>query len=181
MDNKEAAFMKFYKIICITSVFLFIAVIPLMAVEMFAKTDNVKVFSSSSAGSKVLKILKKNDSVNAGQKKGRFVYVETFDKKFGWVFEFSLKSTAPAKKKSSDKFLDSLTTDNYASRDSSTKANVRGLTEISKQYAANNKITEKTVETAEKMEKYKIPVLELDLFLKQGRLGEYVETEDGNN
>jgi len=155
-------------------------VIPSTALEMFAKTDNVKVFASNNAGSKVIKILKKNDSVNAGKKIGRFVYAETFDKKFGWIFEFSLTATAPAKKKTSDKFLDDLTTDNYASRDSSTKANVRGLTEISKQYAATNKISKKTVETAEKMEKHKITDSELDSFLKQGKLGEYIETEDVN-
>ncbi|MBP7653282.1 SH3 domain-containing protein [Candidatus Dependentiae bacterium] len=151
---------------------------PLTAAVMFAKTDNVKVFSVNNANSPIVKILKKNDSVNfTGMKNGKFFYVETSDKKKGWIFEFNLTNLNPLQKSKSGKLLDGFTTDNYASRDSSTKANVRGLTEISKEYAKTNKISQKNINIIEKMEKFKVSDAELDKFLKTGKLGEYGVSE----
>jgi len=140
----------------------------------YAKTDNVKVFAAANAQSNVIKSLKKNESVDSLSKSGKFVNVRTADKKIGWVFEFNLTLSQPNKTKSNT-FLDSLTTDNYASRESSTAANVRGLSEMSKQYAQQKKISKKSVDTVTKMEQFKITAEELDKFLKAGKLGEYAE------
>lgn len=141
----------------------------------FTKTDNVKLFKESNANSNVIKNLKKNAPLTILDKKGKFVYVDDGANSKGWVFEFNLTSKNPQSQQSSSKLLDGLANDDYTSRESSTKANIRGLTEMSKEYAENKNISKKAINTVIKMEKYKISEKDLDKFMKEGKLGEYTE------
>ncbi|HON55451.1 MAG TPA: hypothetical protein PLM75_10775 [bacterium] len=142
--------------------------------KKYIKTNNTKLYETASAAARVVKKLNKDEEVIVLKKVNRFFEVETNDKKRGFVFEFSLVDNLPQQQKGAG-VLANLTTDNYASRDSATRANVRGLTEMSKQYAVNNKISKSVVDTVIEMENYYIPLEIIDEFMKIGRIGEYAE------
>jgi len=143
-------------------------------IKKYIKTDNVSIYEKNDAKSKVIAKLPKNTEVSIIKKEKRFVFVEVDKQTKGWVFEFNLTDKKP-EEKGKKTIIDTLANDNYASREGTVRANIRGLNEISKEYAKEKKISEKAINAIIKMEQRIISDDELMQFMKEGKLGEFSE------
>ncbi len=165
-----------YKVYCLILIFLFIFLTSISAEDYFiVKSNNIKIYSSNSIKSKVIKLINKNERVLKLSEKNNFFQIKTEGKIIGWIYSSYLTKEILKQNKDSKNVFDALTTDDYTSRNTSTSANVRGLSEISKTYAASKHITDKAIETVKDMENYKISDNELDKFSAEGKLAEYAE------
>jgi len=158
--------------------FLFFNILvgKLFAQEMYVKTNNTKLYSSAAPNSKIVDNLKKNDKVFILKKQNKFYNVKTQNNITGWIYEHSVTAQSPTTKKQDNKLLDSLSSDNYASRDSATSANIRGLSENSKQYAKKRSINPKVLKEIEQLETLNISDAEIEAFLQAGELGEFAKS-----
>lgn len=145
----------------------------LIAETLYAKSSRTKLQKTASARSSVVGMLRKGAAVQV-IKKGKRYYNVSIGGKKGWVFKFKLTSRRPANTRGSG--LGGLMgNDRVASSGSSSGSSIRGLSQISEDYAKRKGITRRDVAAVKHMERLTVSEKELDQFLEQGKLREYGE------
>lgn len=139
----------------------------------YVKKSRTKLQSEASSRSKVLAKLKKGTPVEVKKKSGKFFQVST-DRKTGWIFRFKLTKKAPSGGQGSGDVLGALGgNQRMAARESNSGSSIRGLSPISEQHALKKGATPESIQAVKNMENFKVRPEDMDLFLEQGRLGEY--------
>lgn len=142
----------------------------------YVKKSRTKLQAEASARSKVLGKLRRGASVEVKKKSGRFFKVST-GSKTGWVFRFKLTKKAPSTRGRNDG--DVLGTlggnDRMATRESTSGSSIRGLSPISEKHARKKGATKENIQAVKDMETFEVRPEEMDQFLEEGKLGEYIQ------
>jgi len=155
--------------------FFFISFSSLSFAEtLYVKSSKTKLRSSDNVKASVLGLLEKGTAVTVIVKSKRFFKVGLENGKKGWVFKFKLSKKAPAGSGGGGGgFADVLAGNQISANESTSASSIRGLSPVSENYAKNKGISTQNVQAVDNMEAFKIDPAELDIFLQEGKLGEY--------
>ncbi len=146
-----------------------------LAETLYVKKSDTKLQATDSAKSEVIAKLDEGTPVTVIKKLKRFYQVSEPGGKKGWVFKFKLTSKAPEKSSGgSGELLGALGgKQKIAARESSSGSSIRGLTPVSENHAKKKGISAEDIKAVKEMETFQVSPEEMELFLKEGRLGEY--------
>ena len=144
------------------------------AATMYAKTGGVKVTVKPSPTSAVVGTLNQGDPVQVLKKEGRKLQVKLSNGKTGWVFQFKLADSKPAKSSGGRSALSGLTGKNtIAAREARSGGSIRGLKETTANYAKDKHIDPSYQRAVDDMEAFIVTTDELAAFQREGGVGEY--------
>lgn len=140
---------------------------------MYVRTSSAKLRSGESPLEPVLAVLPKGTEVEVLLRKGRFARVKTMDEKQGWIYMRRLTDQKP--KQSGGGIFSTLGQSFRSLSPSKTAASsgARGVEEADG--AGGRSASGRSVGFTPSMEKYRPTEGQLDRFLREGKLGEYVE------
>ncbi|MBM4084226.1 MAG: hypothetical protein FJ272_05500 [Planctomycetes bacterium] len=137
-----------------------------------SRTAKIRADKSASADAKevpagtALKVLSKED---------KYYQVQLPDGSQGWVFHVSVTDQKPDE--GGGVLAGTGATSGITVAEASTSASIRGLKPMAEDYAKNKGISPKSVDGARKMEELAISSKDVDVFLREGKLGEYAEVK----
>jgi uncharacterized protein YgiM (DUF1202 family) len=141
----------------------------------YVKKSRTKLQAEASARSKVIGKLRKGTPVEVNKKSGRFFQVST-SSKTGWIFRFKLTKKAPSSSGGGGDVLGTLGGDQrMATRESRSGSSIRGLSPISEEHARKKGATRENIQAVKDMESFEVRPEEMDQFLEEGKLGEYIQ------
>lgn len=150
----------------------------LNAQTVYIKKHKTKIMEAPSPKSKIIAVVSAGISLKIIDKKGKFFNVKLPGGKKGWVFKFKVTQKKPPKEKKGDDLFALLSDGRKISADeASTGGSIRGLNKISERYAKSKGIRPEHIQAVKNMENFKVTSKELELFMSEGRLGEYSESE----
>lgn len=154
-------------------IFSLTAVALAASVTMYVKSPTAELKSSTDLSGQVVATLNRGTKVSAGATTGNWTQVTAEGKK-GFVYKFKLSKSKPS---SGDSTLASMGGGGASAREGSTATSIRGLSPTSEKYAGRSKIDAKHVEMVKHMESQRVTQVDVESFLKAGKLGEYAEAK----
>ena len=146
--------------------------LPAAAKSLYVRASGTDLKATASPGGASVAKLPIGSKVEVVAKEGNWVKVTvTVEKaeKSGFVFAAKLSDDKPDKERFGG---DSVA---VGAHEGDTAMALRGLSATSEKYAERSDIRAEHVEAITKMEKRKPPASELESFLREGKLGEYVQ------
>ncbi|NIQ00152.1 MAG: SH3 domain-containing protein [Nitrospinaceae bacterium] len=166
---------SFQILLIVLLVIAFLAPVTVWADTWYVKSSRAKMTQKASARSKKLADLPVGAAVEVLEKGKRF-YRISFKGKSGYVFKFKLTDKAPAQSRGGGNSLDLLIgQQQMAAAESTSGSSIRGLHRLSEEQSRSKGIKPVHIQAVKDMEAYKVKSQDIDQFLKQGRLGEYVQ------
>lgn len=151
---------------------------PSFAETLYVKKDGTKITAEPSGLSKVVATANAGDRLEGLERKGRFYHVRLKGGKEGWVFAFRVvpASKRKSEKKDSGNLFAALGIDrSIEENEAASQASIRGLNKVSEDHAKSQGTSKEYIDAVKRMEQYLVTPRELDTFLKEGKLGEYVK------
>jgi hypothetical protein len=151
---------------------------PLFAETLYVKTDGTKITAEPSGSSKVVAVVNAGDKLEGMEQKGRFYRVRSQGGETGWVFAFRVvpASKRGSQEKDSGNLFAALGGDrSIHESEAASQASIRGLNKVSEDHARSQGTAQEYIDAVKRMERYQVTPREIDSFLKEGNLGEYVE------
>ncbi len=134
---------------------------------LYVRAAATELRAAANPGGAITARLDIGTKVDVVSKQGNWVQVKVADKT-GFVFAAKLGKDKPDKERLGGKVVASAS-------ESDTAQALRGLSPTAEKYATRSKISAADVEAVKRIEKEKVPSDELAAFLKDGKLGEYME------
>ncbi len=157
---------------------IFLSPFLLHAQTVYVKKHKTKITEAPSSKSKIIAVINTGIALKIIDKKGKFIYVKLPDGKKGWVFKFKVTNKKPVMEKKGDDMFALLGGEReITANEGATGGSIRGLNKISERYAKNEGIKQEHVQAVKNMENFRVPPKELELFMTEGRLGEYTENQ----
>jgi len=152
------------------------AVTMASAETLYIKKSGTTLLAEATSSAKVVATLKAGTAVQVKSKSGKYYQVVASGSPAGWVYKFKLSAQAPAGASDDADLLGDLGgRQKVAARETGSSSSIRGLSPVSEQLAHKKGIPEESINAVKAMEKYTVPASELSSFLKEGKLGEYVQ------
>ena len=143
------------------------------AETMYAKKSGVNVTAEKSPTSKVVGTLDVGDEVEIVKKDGRHFQVTLPNGKSGWVFQFKLTDSKPAKKSGGSSLSGLTGKTTIAAREARSGGSIRGLKETTEQYAQGKNIDPAYQRDVDAMVAFSVSRSELAQFQQAGGVGDY--------
>ncbi|PIQ99995.1 MAG: hypothetical protein COV66_07805 [Nitrospinae bacterium CG11_big_fil_rev_8_21_14_0_20_45_15] len=146
------------------------------AETLYIKKSGTTLLAEATSSAKVVATLKAGTAVQVKAKSGKYYQVAASGSPAGWVYKFKLGTEAPGGSGGDADLLGDLGgRQKVAARETGSSSSIRGLSPVSEQLAHKKGIPEESINAVKAMEKYTVPASELSGFLKEGKLGEYVQ------
>ncbi len=150
-----------------------------LCVPMYTKSAGTKVMSEKKGSSKLVKLLAAGVEVDKLDDSGRWSRVRLDSGEVGWVFKFKLSSEKPEDiGDDGDLFgglIGAMGGDEIVAKEASTGGNIRGLKEVARSNAKAHRVKKEYIEQFAAMQRFRLKKTDLTNFLKDGKLGEYME------
>lgn len=168
----------FLTVIILSIVLIFLSPASLFAKTVYAKKNKTKITEAPSPKSKTITLINPDTPLLVMNKKGKFLYVKLPNGKKGWVFKFKVMNKKPAQEKGDGDLFALLAGERTIKADeASTGGSIRGLNKVSEKYAKGEGINPEHIQAVKNMENFKVSSKKLDIFMSEGRLGEYAKIE----
>lgn len=148
------------------------------AETLYVKSDETKVTAEASGTSQVVFVSKAGDALEEIEKQGRFYHVRNGEGKEGWVFAFRVVPASQRKKddsKSGDLFAALGSDRSVKENEAASQASIRGLNKVAEDHAVRQGTSREFIDAVKRMETFHVTQWELESFMREGKLGEYVE------
>ena len=160
--------------IVITAVFCFSSFSAFAGGAMWVSSDNARLKSEPSASSTTLSTVPVGAKVSVLQSKDRWYRVGTASGENGWMYRGKLSDAPPAKEtESSDNLFSSMQVGSISADEAQTSRSIRGLSKETEQYAKKRGTPEVYKKALDQVLAIRITEKEVDVFLKDGKIGEY--------
>ena len=157
-----------------TAVLIF-CVIPVFAGgAMWVTSDKARLKSEPKASSTTLSTVPVGSKVSVLQSEKRWYRVRISSGEKGWMYRGKLSDTPPAKEtEESDTLFSSMQSSSISADEAQTSRSIRGLSKETEQYAQQRGTPEVYKKALDQVLAIRITDKEVDVFLKEGKIGEY--------
>ena len=158
----------------LTAVLIF-SVIPVFAGgAMWVTSDKARLKSKPKASSMTLSTVSVGSKVSVLESKKRWYHVRIPSGEKGWMYRGKLSDTPPAKEtEASDNLFSSMQSSSISADEAQTSRSIRGLSKETEQYAQQRGTPEVYKKALDQVLAIRITDKEVDVFLKEGKIGEY--------
>ena len=157
------------------TVILFFSVIPAFAGgTMWVTSDKARLKSKPKASSTTFSTIPVGAEVSVLESKNRWYRVRISSGEKGWMYRGKLSDTPPTKEsEESDNLFSSMQSSSISADEAQTSRSIRGLSKETEQYARKRGTPEAYKNALDQVLAIRITDQEVDLFLKEGKIGEY--------
>ena len=154
---------------------LFFSVIPVFAGDaMWVTSDKARLKSKPKASSTTFSTIPVGAEVSVLESKNRWYRVRISSGEKGWMYRGKLSDTPPTKEtEESDNLFSSMQSSSISADEAQTSRSIRGLSKETEQYARQRGTPEVYKKALDQVLAIRITDKEVDLFLKEGKIGEY--------
>lgn len=148
------------------------------AETLYVKSDGTKITAEASGTSQVVFVANSGDALEEIEKQGRFYHVKNGQGQEGWVFAFRVVPASQRKKddsKSGDLFASLGSDRSVKENEAASQASIRGLNKVAEDHAVRQGTSREFIDAVKRMETFHVTQWELESFMREGKLGEYVE------
>ncbi|MDB9823033.1 SH3 domain-containing protein [Deltaproteobacteria bacterium] len=161
----------------ISLVLLFSVSMVLAQDKLWVSSDSAKLKTDKSASSETIDTLSIGIEVTVLASEGKWYNVLDPSGKQGWIYRGKLSDSPPAEevKKESEDLFAFLPGSNIEADEADSARSIRGLSSETEQYAKNKQTPAAYQEALDRVLAMSIGEVELEEFLKTGKIGEYSE------
>jgi len=142
--------------------------------SLWVTSENAKLKSEGSASSETVSELSLGTRLTVLQSEGRWYQVRTVSGKEGWIYRGKVSDTPPAKEtEDTENLFAGLQGSTISADEAQTSRSIRGLSKETAQYARHTGTPAAYQKALDQVLAMQLSTKEVDLFLKQGRIGEY--------
>ena len=154
---------------------LIFSVIPVFAGSaMWVTSDKARLKSKPKASSTTVSTIPVGTKVSVLESKKRWYRVRISSGEKGWMYRGKLSDTPPAKEtEESDNLFSSMQSSSISADEAQTSRSIRGLSKETEQYAQKRGTPEVYKRALDQILAIRITDKEVDVFLKEGKIGEY--------
>jgi len=154
---------------------LIFSVIPVFAGSaMWVTSDKARLKSKPKASSTTFSTIPVGTKVSVLESKKRWYRVRISSGEKGWMYRGKLSDTPPAKEtEESDNLFSSMQSSSISADEAQTSRSIRGLSKETEQYAQKRGTPEVYKRALDQVLAIRITDKEVDVFLKEGKIGEY--------
>ena len=154
---------------------LFFSVIPVFAGDaMWVTSDKARLKSKPKASSTTFSTIPVGAEVSVLESKNRWYRVRISSGEKGWMYRGKLSDTPPTKEtEESDNLFSSMQSSSISADEAQTSRSIRGLSKATEQYAQQRGTPEAYKNALDQVLAIRITDQEVDLFLREGKIGEY--------
>jgi uncharacterized protein YgiM (DUF1202 family) len=165
---------KRYFSAALTLVFVSWCILSFAGGTMWVTSENAKLKSHPKASSQTLSTLAVGVKVSVLESADRWYRIRTASGKEGWMYRGRLSDAAPAKEtEDSGNLFSSMQSSSISADEAQTSRSIRGLSKETEQYAKQRKTPEVYKKALDQVLAVRITDKEVDIFLKEGKIGEY--------
>jgi len=154
---------------------LFFCALPVFAGGvMWVASDNATLKSKPKASSTTLSTLAVGAKVSVLESSNRWYRILTDSGKEGWMYRGKLSDAPPSKETGdSGNLFSSMQSSSISADEAQTSRSIRGLSKETEQYAQKRGTPEVYKKALDQVLAIRITDKEVDVFLKEGKIGEY--------
>ena len=154
---------------------LIFSVIPVLAGgNMWVTSEKARLKSEPKASSATLSTVPVGAKVSVLESENRWYRIRTASGEEGWMYRGKLTDAPPSKEtEASDNLFSSMQSSSISADEAQTSRSIRGLSKETEQYAQKRKTPEVYKKALDQVLAIRITDKEVDVFLKEGKIGEY--------
>ena len=158
----------------LTAVLIFFVIPGFAGGAMWVTSDKARLKSKPKASSTTFSTIPVGTEVSVLESKKRWYRVRTSSGEKGWMYRGKLSDTPPEKEaEESDNLFSSMQSSSIGADEAQTSRSIRGLSKETEQYAQKRGTPEVYKRALDQVLAIRITDKEVDVFLKEGKIGEY--------
>ena len=158
----------------LTAVLIFFVIPVFAGGAMWVTSDKARLKSKPKASSTTFSTIPVGTEVSVLESKKRWYRVRTSSGEKGWMYRGKLSDTPPEKEaEESDNLFSSMQSSSISADEAQTSRSIRGLSKETEQYAQQRGTPEVYKKALDQVLAIRITDKEVDVFLKEGKIGEY--------
>ena len=165
---------KWHFMAALTAVLIFFVIPVFAGGAMWVTSDKARLKSKPKASSTTFSTIPVGAEVSVLESRKRWYRVRTSSGEKGWMYRGKLSDTPPEKEtEESDNLFSSMQSSRISADEAQTSRSIRGLSKETEQYAQQRGTPEVYKKALDQVLAIRITDKEVDVFLKEGKIGEY--------